>query len=177
MAVFLGILILHGLQPGPLMLIDHQVEIYGLVWALTASCVLASFVGLLFVRPLAMLTLLDSQIVVPVVTAVALVGSYAVDRSIENVLLTAFFGILGYAMIRFEYPRLSMVVALVLGSTAERNFHQTMMMGDGNPSIFFTRTVCRVLIALLCVLLVSPWLRGFTSYGRARIAAMQGSSR
>jgi len=177
MAVFLGILILHGLQPGPLMLIDHQVEIYGLIWALTASCVLASFVGLLFVRPLAMLTLLDSQILVPIVTAVALVGSYAIDRSIENVLLTAFFGILGYAMIRFEYPRLSMVVALVLGSTAERNFHQTMMMGDGNPFIFFNRTVCRVLIVLLIVLLVSPWLRGFAGNRRARILATQGSSR
>ena len=70
-----------------------------------------------------------------------------------------------------------MVVALVLGSTAERNFHQTMMMGDGNPSIFFTRTVCRVLIALLCVLLVSPWIRGFTNSRRARILATQGSSR
>jgi putative tricarboxylic transport membrane protein len=164
MAVFLGILILHGLQPGPLLLIDHQVEIYSLVWALTASCVLASFVGLFFVRPLAMLTLLDSQILVPIVTAVALVGSYAIDRSIENVLLTTFFGILGYAMIRFEYPRLSMVVALVLGSTAERNFHQTMMMGDGDATIFFQRTVCRVLIVLLCALLVWPLLNRFRKH-------------
>ena len=49
MAVFLGILIVHGMQPGPLMLVEHQVEIYGLIWALTASCVMASFVGLLLV--------------------------------------------------------------------------------------------------------------------------------
>ena len=67
MAVFLGILVLHGLQPGPLMLIQNQTEIYGLVWALTASCILASCVGLLLIRPLAMVTLVDSEILAPVV--------------------------------------------------------------------------------------------------------------
>jgi putative tricarboxylic transport membrane protein len=160
MAVFMGLLVLHGMQPGPLMLIDHQVEIYGLIWALTGACVLASLLGLLIARPLSRLTLIDSQILVPVVTAVALVGSYAVDRNIGNVVVTAVFGILGYLMIRFDYPRLTMVVALVLGSAAERNFHQTTMMSDGNLSIYFHRNVCLVLLAGIVALLVAPLVRG-----------------
>jgi putative tricarboxylic transport membrane protein len=160
MAVFMGLLVLHGMQPGPLMLIDHQVEIYGLIWALTGSCVLASLLGLLVARPLSRLTLIDSQILVPVVTAVALVGSYAVDRNIGNVIVTAVFGILGYVMIRFDYPRLTMVVALVLGAAAERNFHQTTMMSDGNLSIYFHRNVCLVLLAGIVALLVAPLFRG-----------------
>ena len=52
MAVFLGILVLHGMQPGPLMLAQNQNEIYGLVWALTGACILASFIGVLLARPL-----------------------------------------------------------------------------------------------------------------------------
>jgi putative tricarboxylic transport membrane protein len=160
MAVFMGLLVLHGMQPGPLMLIDHQVEIYGLIWALTGACVLASFLGLLVARPLSRLTLIDSQILVPVVTAVALVGSYAVDRNIGNVIVTAVFGILGYVMIRFDYPRLTMVVALVLGAAAERNFHQTTMMSDGNISIYFHRNVCLVLLVGIVVLLIAPLFRG-----------------
>jgi len=159
MAVFMGLLVLHGMQPGPLMLIDHQVEIYGLIWALTGACVLASFLGLLVARPLSRLTLIDSQILVPVVTAVALVGSYAVDRNIGNVIVTAVFGMLGYLMIRFDYPRLTMVVALVLGAAAERNFHQTTMMSDGNLSIYFHRNVCLVLLVGIVVLLVAPLFR------------------
>ncbi len=159
MAVFLGLLVLHGMQPGPLMLIDHQVEIYGLIWALTGSCVLASFIGLLLARPLARLTLLDSQILVPIVTAVALLGSYAVDRTIGNVVVTAVFGILGYFMIRFDYPRITMVVALVLGSAAERNFHQTSMMSDGNLSIYLHRNVCLVLLIGIALLLAAPLVR------------------
>jgi putative tricarboxylic transport membrane protein len=160
MAVFMGLLVLHGMQPGPLMLIDHQVEIYGLIWALTGACVLASLLGLIIARPLSRLTLIDSQILVPVVTAVALVGSYAVDRNIGNVVVTAVFGILGYLMIRFDYPRLTMVVALVLGSAAERNFHQTTMMSDGNLSIYLHRNVCRVLLVGIVALLIAPFVRG-----------------
>ena len=109
MAVFLGILVLHGIQPGPMILIKHQAEIYGLVWALTASCVLASLVGLALIRPLSLVTRVPSGILVPVVLSVALVGSWAVDQSIGNVVTTAAFGAVGYGMIRFGYPRLPVV--------------------------------------------------------------------
>lgn len=156
MAVFLGILILHGLQPGPLMLVNNQREIYGLVWALTGSCVLASFVGLMFVRPLALITLVDSEILAPIVLCVALVGSYAIDANIGNAILTAVLGVLGYLMLRFDYPRLPVVIALVLGSTAERNFHQSMMMGDGSWSIFTDRPIALILAAGIVVLLCWP---------------------
>ncbi len=160
MAVFMGILIVHGMQPGPLMLVDHQVEIYGLIWALTASCVLASFVGLLLVRPLSRVTLLDSQILVPLVLCVAFAGSYAIDMTIENVIITAIFGVIGYLMIRFDYPRLTIVIALVLGAAAERNFHQSMLMSDNRWSVYVSRPICALLLAGIVVLLALPLVRG-----------------
>jgi putative tricarboxylic transport membrane protein len=91
---------------------------------------------------------------------VALVGAWAVDRNIGNVIVTAIFGILGYLMIRFDYPRLTMVVALVLGAAAERNFHQTTMMSDGNLSIYLHRNVCLVLLIGIAALLIAPLFRG-----------------
>jgi putative tricarboxylic transport membrane protein len=173
MAVFLGILVLHGMQPGPLMLAQNQNEIYGLVWALTGSCILASCIGVLLARPLGLITLVDSRIFVPVIVAIAMVGSYAVDRSIENPVLTLAFGILGYVMIRYDYPRLTIVIALVLGGTAERNFHQSMIMGDGSWSIFLSRGVCLVLIAAIVLFLALPPLRGrFSGKRRGGTAAV-----
>jgi putative tricarboxylic transport membrane protein len=164
MAVFMGILIVHGMQPGPLMLRDHQVEIYGLIWALTASCVLASFVGLLLVRPLSRVTLLDSQILVPLVLCVAFAGSFAIDMTIENVVLTAIFGVIGYLMIRFDYPRLTIVIALVLGGSAERNFHQSMAMSDGSWGIYLSRPICLILLTGIIVLLALPIARGLAEF-------------
>jgi putative tricarboxylic transport membrane protein len=160
MAVFLGILVLHGLQPGPILLTQNQPEIYGLVWALTASCILASMVGLLMVKPLARITLIDARILVPIVVCVAMVGSYAIDNTIENVIVTAAFGIIGYLMIRYDYPRLTVVVALVLGGTAERNFQQSLMIGDGHWSIFVDRPVAAILLAITLIMLLWPLFRG-----------------
>ena len=157
MAVFLGFLVLHGLQPGPLILTKNQPEIYGLIWALTASCVLASMAGLLLVRPLSKVTLLPSGILVPIVLSVALVGSWAVDQSIENVILTAVFGVIGYGMIRFGYPRLPVVISLVLGAGIERCWEQSLAIGDDSAQIFLQRPICLVLLAcLLLAVLFSP---------------------
>jgi len=177
MAVFLGILVLHGMQPGPMMLIQHQPEIYGLIWALTAACILASFIGLLFVRPLALVTLVPAEILVPVITCIALVGSFAVDASIENTVVTAVFGVLGYIMIRFDYPRLTIVIALVLGATAERNFHQAMLMADGSWSIFVTRTISLILLAGIAALPCLPILRARLRRGRGSGPVSAGDQR
>jgi putative tricarboxylic transport membrane protein len=80
-------------------------------------------------------------------------------------------------MIRYDYPRLTIVIALVLGGTAERNFHQAMMMGDGNWSIFLARGMCLVLIAAIALFLALPPLRAklFPSRNRA-LAAGKGKA-
>jgi putative tricarboxylic transport membrane protein len=94
----------------------------------------------------------------PIVLCIALVGSYAIDGQIGNVVVTAVFGVLGYLMLRFDYPRLTVVVALVLGGTAERNFHQAMAMSDGSWDIFVTRWISLILLTGIVVLLTSPLL-------------------
>jgi len=118
-------------------------------------------------------TLVDSEILAPVVICIALVGSFAIDGQIGNVVITAVFGILGYLMLRFDYPRLTVVVALVLGGTAERSFHQTMMMNNGGWSIFVDRWVSALLLAAIVILLGSPALRMLVHRLRARPIAAE----
>jgi putative tricarboxylic transport membrane protein len=156
MAVFLGILMLHGLQPGPAMLIDHQAEIYGIVWALTFACVLASFIGLVCVRPLAAITTVPTRVLVPIVVCLALVGSYSVDQSIGNVIVSGVFGVLGYVLIRQDYPRLTIVIGMVLGGIIERSYHQSLMMSDGRWGIFVASPIAMTLAALIVAALVVP---------------------
>jgi putative tricarboxylic transport membrane protein len=155
MAVFLGILVLHGLQPGPLILTQNQAEIYGLVWALTASCLIASLLGLLVVRWLALVTLVPSTTLVPIVLSIALVGSWAVDQTIENAILCGVFALLGYVMIRLDYPRLPIVISLVLGAGVERNFHQSIAMSGGTWSIFLLRPLSLALVLWIVVALLA----------------------
>jgi putative tricarboxylic transport membrane protein len=149
MAVFLGILVLHGMQPGPAMFVDHQREIYGLVIALTAAAVLASIIGLLCVRWLALITMVPGGILAPTVIAISLVGTYAIESRPGDVILAAVFGVVGYLMMRFDYPRLPLVIALVLGETAERGFHQSMIIGRGDWAVFVSSPTSLVLAALI----------------------------
>lgn len=156
MAVFMGILILHGMQPGPLMLVNNREEIYSLVWALTAACIIASVIGLLLAKPMAKLTRVDVQILAPIIIGISLVGSYAIDMDINNVIITIVFAIIGHLMIVMNYPRLPLVIAIVLGSIAERNFHQAMMMSDRDLTIFFDRNASLVLMVILVLAVVAP---------------------
>ena len=90
-----------------------------------------------------------------------MIGAYALQSSLGDVVAAMVFGVIGYFMVRFDYPRITMVIALVLGGIAERSYHQSLMMSDGSLGIFFTRPVADVLLALIIISLTLPALRLF----------------
>ncbi|HSC95899.1 MAG TPA: tripartite tricarboxylate transporter permease [Burkholderiales bacterium] len=170
MAIFLGVLIQHGMEPGPMLLIEHQGIVFTLILALSASCVLATVMGLAVTRQLALITLVDVHVLVPAVVALSLVGVYALHNNIGDVITAFVFGGLGYLMIRFDYPRITMVIALVLGELAERGFHQSMMMADGAVSVLFTRGISLALFVITALIMVTPAVRLLIERLKAREA-------
>ncbi|MCH7486300.1 MAG: tripartite tricarboxylate transporter permease [Proteobacteria bacterium] len=166
-AIFLGVLILHGIEPGPMLLIENQGIIFSLILAVTASCIMSSMIGFALARHLALITLVDIHILVPAVVSIALVGVYALHSSIEDVILSLAFGVLGYLMVRFSYPRITLVIALVLGELAERSFHQSLNMADGDWTIFFTRGLSLALFVFLLACFAFPVIRFLLAARRA----------
>jgi putative tricarboxylic transport membrane protein len=159
MAVFLGVLVLHGMQPGPMLLIEHEGVMFSLILALLASTLFSNVVVLAVARPLAVITRLDVHLLVPVVVAVALVGVYALRETLGDVVLAGLFGVLGYIMIRFGFPRVTLVIALILGELAERSYHQSLNMSGGDWTIFFSRTTSLVIFILMIGFLLVPAAR------------------
>jgi putative tricarboxylic transport membrane protein len=159
-ALFLGILVLHGIDPGPSILLYNEREIYGLIVALTMSAVGASVIGLIFARWLILITFVNVHILVPVVVAVSLTGVYVLEGKPSDVILALVMGILGYVMIRFDYPRLTLVIALVLGETAERSYHQTLMISDNQVlSYLVSRPASSILLVATVLTLFLPIMR------------------
>lgn len=148
-AIFLGAMVIHGLQPGPMLLIEHEYVIFSLILSLSLSCLLASLIGIASARYLTHVTRLDITVLVPIVLAIAFVGTYAVQSSLGDVLLALAFGVVGYFMLKFNFPRVTMIIGLVLGSLAERSFHQSLMISRGDYGVFVATTISKVLIALL----------------------------
>jgi len=159
MAIFLGVLILHGIDPGPMLLIERESTIFMLILALLFATIISGSLILVAARHLARIAHIDSLILIPCVITVSLVGAYALHNSMGDVFVAAFFGVLGFLMIRFEYPRITLVIAFVLSSLMERNFIQSMIMFEGDWLRFFSDTTTLVLFFLTLFALSIPLLR------------------
>jgi len=159
MALFLGVLILHGIDPGPMLLIDREYTIFTLILALLASTIIGGILIIFAAFYLVRIAYIDSAILIPSVIAVSLVGAYAVHNSIGDVFAAAFFGLLGYLMIRFDYPRITLVIALVLTELMERNYVQSMLMFRGNWTGFFTNMTSLVLFVMTMIALAIPFIQ------------------
>ncbi len=162
-AVFLGAMVLHGLEPGPRLLFEHEDVVFTLVLTLTIACVIATLIVLLLARPMAYLTLVDAHILAPTVTVVALVGAYALESSFSDVIIAMIFAVIGYLMIRFDYPRITFTIALVLGEITERSFFQTMGISDDSWMIFVTRNISVILIIMCVATLLIPLIRSLAA--------------
>lgn len=170
MALFLGVLVLHGLDPGPMLLIERESTIFVLILALLAATFLSGAMVLLVSRYLIKVTYIDSSILIPSVITISLVGAYALHNSIGDVFAAAFFGVLGYLMHRFDYPRITLVIALVLGGLMERNFFQTTIMYRGDWSRAFSDWPFVILLCLSVVALLAPLMFKLIKRNRSRQA-------
>ena len=155
-AVLLGGLLIWGLQPGPL-LFQEQKEF---VWGLIASMYLGNIAGLIVVLtcvPLfAAILRVPFSIIAPIIIVICAIGAFTVHSSMFDVYLMLIFGVAGYVMRKLDYPLAPLVLALVLGDRAEDSFRQSMLMSQGDMSIFFSNILVGGLTGLALLLLLWP---------------------
>ena len=157
MAVLLGALILHGLVPGPELLSPRGLPaVWCLILSLLFSNILVSTVGLLMARHLAKLTAIRGNIIAPIIFCISLLGAYTIHLSIHDAMVALIFGFVGYLMTKYGFSRVTLVLGLVLGTLAERSFHQSFMVSDVGGWIFVTRPVALAFVLLLVVVVAIP---------------------
>jgi putative tricarboxylic transport membrane protein len=130
-----------------------------------------SFSGMTLARYLAAVTLIRNEIIVPIILIVGLIGSYAIRNMMEDVMISLVFGILGYVMLKGGFTTVPLLLGLVLGEMVELNYHRALLMSAGSYSIFYSSTVCKILILLTIVSLAGPYLGSLRRRikGRGRI--------
>ena len=167
-AVLLGGLLIWGLQPGPL-LFQEQKEF---VWGLIASMYLGNIAGLIVVLTtvpfFAAILRIPFSIVAPVILVICAIGAYTVHGSMFDVWLMVGFGVVGYVFKKLDYPLAPLVLALVLGDRAEDAFRQSMLMSQGDMSIFFANGLVGGITALAMLMLFWAPLKGIIAKLRGR---------
>jgi putative tricarboxylic transport membrane protein len=156
MAILLGAFILHGMQPGPLMLRDHMDLIYALLFGIVVSQVATSGLGLLATPWLARLSVLPSRWIAPFVLILVFTGTYMVRTNIFDVAMAVAAGIFGYLMRRYGFPLITIVIGYILGPLAEKSYLQSMQISDGSYMIFVTEPIALVLMILTVATVAAP---------------------
>jgi len=169
-AVLLGGLLIWGLQPGPLLFVEQK----DFVWGLIASMYLGNIVGLIVVLtcvPLfAAILRIPFSIIAPVILVICAIGAYTVHSSMFDVWLMLAFGVVGYVFKKLDYPLAPLVLALVLGDRAEDSFRQSMLLSQGDVSIFFSNGLVGGITGFALVLLFWPLVSSMMDKLKARAA-------
>ncbi|MBI3651088.1 MAG: tripartite tricarboxylate transporter permease [Acidobacteria bacterium] len=158
-ALLLGALTLHGLAPGKELMTQHLTLVFVLIWSLFLSNWLTSILGVAMVKPLAKLTVIRTELLAPIIFALAALGAYLYKGRIEDVAVAFLFGVLGYGMKKYDWPRIPLVIALVLGPLFESNLHITIRLHQLGRINFWTRPVTLSLMALTVATLTLPYIQ------------------
>ncbi len=163
-AVLLAALTIHGLKPGPLLVLQHPETVWQVV-ALFLLATLAVFVlSLTLVRPMVRILLIPREALMPLVYVLCVVGSFAISARVFDVWVMLGFGVLGFALREMGYPVAPLVLGFILGPMADDNLRRGLALTGGDPTPFFTRPISALLLGLVVLTVVGQtalgaWLR------------------
>jgi putative tricarboxylic transport membrane protein len=108
------------------------------------------------------------SVIAPVIIVICSIGAYTVHNNLFDVWMVVVFGVLGYLFKKLSYPLAPMVLAIVLGDAAESSFRQTMLISQGDMSVFFSNKLVGGLTSLALVLLFWPLISWALRKARGR---------
>jgi putative tricarboxylic transport membrane protein len=156
MAILLGALMIHGLQPGPLLMTKAP----DLFWGTIVSMYLGNVMLLVLNLPLIGLWVkvlkVPYYLLYPLILLFCLIGAYSIGNNPGDVLLMLVFGVVGYLLKKFQYDGAPLILAAVLGPMLEEAFRQSLMLSKGNFKIFVSRPLSLCFLITACVLLIIP---------------------
>jgi putative tricarboxylic transport membrane protein len=153
-AVLMAAMFIHGLNPGPMLLVTTPEYLYRVVSMLILADMAKLFYGFFLVRPLLLILRVPRERLMPVVVVLCTIGAYATTTRVFNIWVMLAFGIVGMLLRRFRFPMAPLVLGMVLGELLDKNLLRGLTLSDGSIFPFFQRPICLVLIALICCAIV-----------------------
>jgi putative tricarboxylic transport membrane protein len=163
MAILLGALMIHGIQPGPLLMKEHPDLVWGVIMSMYVGNVMLLVLNLPLIGVWVRLLLVPYAYLFPLILLFCLIGSYSGANSATDVVIMIVFGVIGYWMRKTGYEAAPLILGLVLGGMFENALRQSLLLSDGSPAIFVTRPLSLLFMLAAIGLLIFPlvpWFRG-----------------
>jgi putative tricarboxylic transport membrane protein len=173
-AVLMAAMIIHGIQPGPMLMIQHPHFVYQVVAMTTLASVTILLFGLFGVRPLLHILRVRRAVLMPIVFLLCVVGAFATASRLFDVYAMLAIGVGAFFLRRRGYEMAPFVLGLVLGPLLDKSLRRGLVLSDGSLEPFVTRPICVGfgLVTLFTILLYVPAFKALVL--RARAAVAQG---
>ena len=148
-AVLMAAMIIHGIKPGPLIMIENPQFVYDVVAMMLFATIGILIYGLTLTKLLIQVLRVPQALIVPIIFVLCTVGSFAIAGRLFDVYVMLAFGLIGYMLRHFGYPMAPLVLGIVLGDLFEKNLRRALVLSDGDLTPFFTRPISAALAVLI----------------------------
>ncbi|MCW1927205.1 tripartite tricarboxylate transporter permease [Bhargavaea beijingensis] len=146
-AMMLGALLIHGIQPGPLLMQNQPVLVYGIFISIFIAAIFMLIVQSYGIKAFLKITDIPQHVLIPLILMLCVLGSFAVNNRTFDVWILLIFGLIGYWMKSNDFPLPPFILGIILGPMIEQNLRQAITI-DSDLTVFMTRPISAVLIVL-----------------------------
>jgi putative tricarboxylic transport membrane protein len=158
-AMLVAAFMIHGMQPGPLLLTTRPDIVYGIFVAMLVCNLLMLFLAGTAIRLFLELNRLPYSVFSSAIMILCVIGAFGLNNSVDDLFLMFGFSLIGYFMRKFGVPVAPCILALVLGDLAELSLRRAMLLSGGSPLILFTSPISAVLLAGALISIIYPLIK------------------
>ena len=149
---------IHGMIPGPTLFEEQGNILYAIMLGLIVVNVFMYILGSGFTRFYAHITRIPYEILAAIVLTFCIAGAYSTNNRMYDIYIILIFGIVAYFLRRMDFQLVPILLGIVLGPLAEKNFRRALVLSDGSLDIFFTRPIsCAFILIAVGSILLFAW--------------------
>jgi putative tricarboxylic transport membrane protein len=161
-AVLMAAMIIHGIQPGPMLMIEHPQFIYDVVAMTSLATVSILVFGLFLIKPLLLVLKIKRTVLMPIIFLLCTVGAFASASRLFDIYCMLAIGIGAFFLRRRGYQMAPFVLGLVLGGLLDKSLRRGLVLSDGSLAPFFTRPIS-IGFATVTILILLLYIPAFKS--------------
>jgi putative tricarboxylic transport membrane protein len=150
-AVLIAALFIHGIRPGPMIMIEQPTFIYSIAAMLVFATIAIAIYGLSLTRLFILVLKIPRELLMPVVFTLCVIGPYALTQRVFDIWVMVAFGLIGFVLRQMKYPMAPLVLGIILGDLLDKSLRRGLTISDGDLTPFFTRPISAFFVVVIVV--------------------------
>lgn len=159
LAIMMGALLIHGISPGPRLIVEHPDLFWGVVASMYIGNILLVVLNVPLIAVFVAMLRLPYRILAPLIIVFCVVGAYSLNNNVVDVYMMVGFGVAGFLLRKASFDAAPLVLSFALGQILEASFRQSLLLRQGSMAIFVERPVALLFLVVAAGLLLTPLVK------------------